>query len=362
MNLNPFTFFTGETSTELESLYPLSVGEKDFISNDMVNIFSRILTDTLERTDGLAEKYLVNLFDNCLNDKSNEGLISLLAGAMTNKKDLFLVYEPAVKVLRLATEKESEQIRKDYKEKSESPIGTFISFAKYTRSDMLRIYTMLEYCTVDSLNKSMNLSKAIQIKMNEMRASVGVNDKADAIAQAVTIAAGLRDGKAVMLDGKDIIETAKPDLTATKASIDFIAEKKSFYLGLPASYLAGDTYAKSLGDTGKGDAKKVEQGLKNYFFSIIQPVLKSLFNATVTFKSDDLEQIKSSMEILKTMDLTSQQYLSEKNKQLIVNKAFGLPSTETGDPIETVPVDPNAPVDPKAKPPIPGQKPPPGKV
>lgn len=166
-------------------------------------------------------------------------------------------------------------------------------------------------------------------------------------------------GGAVLLDSKDIIETAKPDLTATQEAVTYTVKKLSFYLGLPDSYIIGEQTT-GLGSSGENDMRAVERGLKAYYFSIIKPVLEALFGGTYSYKSQDTRQIAGSMDVLKTFALIDEEFISRENKTKIVNKLLDLPEDAEGDPTpEVVAVDPltkpltqkvnEKPVDPKAK-------------
>lgn len=324
-----FGFLGGGSSPtdELPDIFPLGVLQKDFVEIDVENIYKKILTDVIERSQGLSDDDERLLWDNCLQSEKSYGLITLLAKAMSCKSELFLVV--AAGVLRKATAGEEAQIRKDYETQAQSNVGLYISFARYTCTDMIRIYSALEYCTVSSLNKSMNLSKAIQIKIEQLRASVGLNDSAIAKAQAQTIAKSLKSGRDVLLDAKDSIETAAPDTTAAKASMDLFNQKRAFYLNLPSSYITGELNS-GLGDTGQADSKAVERGLKGYFVSIVKPVCKALFKKDLDFKTEDYNSIESALETLKTFDITSDEYMSKENKLLVVNRLFGFDDDEAG--------------------------------
>lgn len=332
-----FGFKQTYANNEIPNIFPMSILEKDFVATDVKTIYTRILTDAIERTDGITDEVQSLLWDNCLASESSDGLVTMLACAMVDKKELFLVYDKAVKVLRRAKFEEQEKIRADYLATAKSAVGFFITFKNYTRSDMLKIYSSLEYCTVASLNKGMKLSTAIQLKLNDLRSSVGAVDSDEVKQQAVAIAKGLADGRDVMLDGKDTIESAKPDLTATNSASEFIETKRAFYLGMPCSYLQGET-SKGLGDSGDADSKATERGLKQYYFSIVKPTLEAIFEIKTSFKSDDFDEIDMALNVLKTFEITNEQFLSAKNKQLIVNRAFGLPDEEEGDGVEDVPV------------------------
>lgn len=342
-------------ATGLDEIFKLKLIEKDFVETDAQNIYSRILTDALERTDGIKEDQQKLLWDNCLGNESQDGLVTLIAKAMVQKSKLFLIYDSGLDLIRKATTSEEREIEAAYKAgNAKTTKGVFITFQNYNRTDMVKLYSTLEYCTVSSLYKSMHLSKAIQMKLANLRSSTGSIDSADVKAQAIEIAKALSGGKDVAIDGEDIIETAKPDLTATNSAMEFINEKRSFYLGMPASWITGEA-AKGLGDSGEGDAKQVERGLKNYYFSIIKPVIEKVFDVKTTFKSEDFRQLSTSLELLKTFELTSDELISRENKQGLVNKSFGLPKDAKGDaPAE---VDPNAPpavTPPGGQPPKPG--------
>lgn len=320
-----------DTEILLPALYLFSTHEHDFVRMDLETIYSRILTDVLERTQNIPDDKKPLLWDNCLASEKSDGLVSLLVRAMIDKSDLFIVYDSATNVVRRAKNEESTQIKKDYEAAGKSSNGVYLTFKNYRRTDMLKIYSILEYCAIAGLDKSMRLSTAIQFKMNDMRASIASADADVAAKQAVAIAEALKAGRGALLDGKDSIEMAKPDLTATTASMDFISEKKSFYLGLPASYITGES-SKGLGDTGTGDAKAVERGLRGYYFSIIKPVLEALFNIKTDFETEDYAQIATTLEVIKTFELVSDELVSQDNKLIIVNRLLGFPEKTKGGP------------------------------
>ncbi len=326
MGLAEFFNFTtaGGSNSELPEIYPFSYRESEFVKTDCEYIFQRILTDVLERTQGIPEDLQSLFWDNCIASEASDGLVTLLSKAIVAKNDLFIVYDKALKLVRKADQKEEAQIKADYKSKNISAVGIFISFRNYSKTEFIKIYSGLEYCTIASLYKSMQLSKAVQLKISDLRGSVALMDKAAAETQGISIAQSLAKGVDVMLDAKDSIDTARPDLTATQASMDFIAQKRSFYLGLPASYITG-LAPKGLGDSGEGDAKAVERGLKNYYFSIIKPVVEEIFGITTSFRSDDFRQLTSALEALKTFEITTEDLIDGDAKKEIIAKLFGRP-------------------------------------
>lgn len=330
LNLIGFGGSQNQTPTiELPDIFPFPWKEVEFIFNDVKTVYSRILTDVLERTEGIPDDHQALLWDNCVASETSDGLISLLAKGMVDKQDVCLIYRKDLKVIRKATATEETTIKEAYK-KGEKVDGIYVTFKNYDRSDMLKLYSALEYCTAHGLHKSMNLSKAMQLKFNDLRASVADGDKSEILRQATAIAEALKAGKDVAMDAKDLLETAKPDVTAASKAMEFIDQKRSFYLGLPASYITG-LARQGLGDSGEGDTKAVERGLKPYYFSIIKPVIETLFGVTTSFKSDDFAGLSASLEMLKTFEITEDVYLSEDNKRTLVNRRFGLAPKTKGD-------------------------------
>lgn len=308
-------------SDEIPDIFPMSITKNEFVEADMKHMFSKILTDVAERTHGLTDDQAFLLWDNCVKSSKSHGLISMLVKAMTEKRDLFLVYEKAIQVVREADDKERALIEADYKKTASSKVGIFVSFSHYRISDLIRVFSSLEYCAIGSLNKTMNLAAALQMKMNDLRASVALSDGGVAKAQAREMAVALGKGKNIVMDAKDEVVTGSPDMEPLKAAVGFMNQKRAWYLGLPEAYIAG-IQTGGLNSTGEGDQKAVERGLKNYFFSIMKPVLESLFNVKVSYKSQDFRQIDQGLEALKTFTIIDPALLSIEKQQLLIDQLF----------------------------------------
>lgn len=347
-----FSFLTGKSDkdTVLEDVYPIPILQSEFVRIDVQNIYTRIMTEITEKTQGLSDEQQRLLWDNCHAAESQDGLITLIAKAMASKEDLYVVYHKPTKIVRKASPEEQKRIREDYIARAESKVGIFLTFRNYSRTDMLKFYSALEFCSVGGLYKLSNLSHAIQIKVKGMRGAIGEVDSEGAIAQAKSVATGLKGGKSVMLDGEDKIETAQPDATATITSTEFIDRKKAFYLGMPETWMSKKENGTLGTDTGKSDAKSVDRGLRPYFQSIFKPTVDSLFGITTEFKSEDNENISVANETLKTFEITTNEIVSGENKNKIINKLYGLADNAKGDPPEKI--DPN--LDPNA---VPGKNP-----
>lgn len=307
------------SDAEIKEIFPFALRSVDFIRADILQTYEKILTDVSERTHGLPEEDEPLLWDSAVATAANEGLITLLACAMTDQKDLFVVVKSGV--LRTATPEEEATIRKDYAAKGESTVGVFISFSKYRRTEMLTIYSGFEYCVLGSLNKTLNVAKSIQLKINDLRQSVSLNDAGIAREQAKSIATAMRNGNDVLLDAKDAVTTATPDTAPAEKAIGFLDNKRAWILGLPLAYIMG-MQTGGLGSTGEADMRAVERGLKQYFVSIIRPVFEALFGVDVEFKTQDFRQVTMALEVLKTFELTSDDNLSAQTKQDIVARVF----------------------------------------
>lgn len=321
-------------NAEILEIFPLALRGDIFVKSDILHTYSKILTDVAERTHGLKEEQEPLLWDSCLQSDTNEGLISLLAQAMAEKRELFLVYLPSVGILRKATTEEELKIRADYKAKGESPIGVYVSFKGYRRTDMLEIYSNLEYCVLASLNKTLNVAKSVQFKIGDLRKSVSLADAGIAREQAKSIAEAMRRGNDVLLDATDSVTTATPDTAPTEKAMAFLAGKKAFVLALPLSYVEGEQ-TPGIGSTGEADMRAVERGLRQYFVSIIRPVFKAVFKVEVEFKTQDFRQMTTALEVLKTFDLVSDENLSRESKQAIVARVFDLDPDKEQKQIES---------------------------
>lgn len=321
--MDAFNFKTGASSlaVTIPNIYPLSCQFDLFVKADLKYIYTKILTDVVQRTQGIGDKIQTALWDNCLESEASKGLISLIAEAMVDKAELCLTYRNDV--LRKATQEETAQIKSDYKASNKSSVGVFISFKSYDRTDMLKIYSGMEYAVLNSLNKSMNLSKAIQLKMANMRKSVGGFDSAQIVEQAKAIATGLSEGEDVLLDKEDAIETSTPEMSSTEQAIRLLDAKRAFFLSMPISYVTG-LQTSGIGSTGEADTLAVERGLAQYYVSIIKPVMSALFRAETKFKSQNFRLIGPALEAAKTFELISDDHISHEQKGVILRGLLDL--------------------------------------
>lgn len=322
-----FDFLNPKTQTnnwnEIEDIFPLAVTKSEFLKNDILSTYEKILTDTIDRTFGIPKKAERYLWDNVVGESDNDGLVSMLAKGMANQSDIYIVYKPSIEVIRYATRDEEKQIQADYKKDGKSKVGVFVSFKNYERTKMLKIWSAFEFCLLAGMNKQLNLSKAMQVKINELRQSVSLNDSDVAVKQAKDIANALKRGNDILIDKNDEIAVTNVNMDASEKSMNFLAQKKAWILSLPASYLSGEQTG-GIGSTGENDSRAIENGLKQYFLTIIKPVCDLLFGTDVKFKSRDFRNMTTALEVLKTFDLVSDENISRESKQEIVARVFDL--------------------------------------
>lgn len=335
MGLFGFNFGFSSTRPEigLPALFALNCSRTIFVEEDLKTIYKKILTDVAERSHGLNKDEEKTLWDSYLQSNTTNGLISILTKAMVTRSDAFIVYVPSVKVVRVATPDEEKQIKSDYKLKGESDIGVYVSFQNYTALTLVKLYSELEYLVLSNLNKTVNLSEAIQIKVAELRKSVSLADSSIASTQGTEIAEALALGKSIMIDAGDSIVTASVDTTPTEKAMTFLAEKKAFLLGMPLSYITGEQTS-GIGSTGEADTRAVERGLKYYFVSIFKPVCDALYKVDLEFKTQDFRQATSALDALRTFEMVGDDILPTKSKREIIARMFDIEIDEMLESIE----------------------------
>lgn len=315
--------FATASVSELPEIFPLGFERTRFVESDVEFLFKKILTDCARRTSGIKPLDERVLWDNCLGNESAKGLISLMSEAMTKQTDLYLVYK--VGILRKATIDEESKIQADYEAKGQSSVGVYLGFKNFKVIEMFKVYSGLEYCVLKSLNKTTNLASAVQMKIADLRKSVGRMDAEPPITtQASDLAKAMGAGKDVLLDAGDTVETAKVDIGPSESAMSWINKRRSYYSGLPMSYIEG-TQTPGIGSTGEQDARAVDNGLQPYWKAFFQPAVEALFKGTkVKYQPSDFRQVGTTLDALRTFELTTDGLISKKDKQEIIWSLLGL--------------------------------------
>lgn len=308
MNFINELFGNAPSDCSINEIFPFPISEMTYVKDDVRTILKRIITDTIERSQGISDKALKTLNDKVVG-VNTDGLISILVDAIYNKSEVVIFYDRSIDVLKIADSKQAAKIREDYKKVGgESPDGIILNFKNFDMVNMLKVYSAIEYNSICSLFKVVNLSRALQVKISKMRESVALKDSKKFIEDARAIAIALSKGQGVVVDKEDEITVPQVDFAPTEKALKFCATKKAEITGMPSSYITG-LQSDGLSSTGEGDDKAIEKGLRYYFFLIIKPVFKELFGDDLKFRSNNKEAVMASLEALKVFELIDNESL-----------------------------------------------------
>ena len=306
---------------DLTAPFKLVMTEGNFVSTETKELFKNLLIECYNKSTGLKEKHASAMWDNFdrLNDKTTAGFIGLIAEAMTEKTIVYIVYDNTTGVIRKATSQEQAEIRKDYKEKAKSSIGIMANFTKYDKADIIKLYYTLLYNVVDGLNVSINVMKAIKYLADKLREKISKASSEDIIKQAKEIVQNLTEGKPVLLDANDKLESTTIDVKPVESAVDFICGRIAGEMRVSLSYVNGKMTS-GISSTGEADEQANERGIEIIFNSIFKPCADSLFNANIKFVSDNYHRLKAYSSILPTIE--SSDIIEEQQKEEFVKEMF----------------------------------------
>lgn len=298
------------------------------------SIYARILSEVIARSHSIPDEFRSLIRDSMEGD-GQRGLTEHIVTAMANQAQLVLKYEAGL--LHVPEYGDRQTIVNAWK-KGEKPNQTLVlSFANYHRTMMLRQYLHHKYLLLCTQHKALNLSSALQIKINDMRKSIGLSDSDPAIEQARQIADALLSGTPALLDAKDTLDLLAPDISALKEVAADLHSEISLILGLPISWVTGAQKV-GLGDSGDADARSIERGLEPYFWESVHPAFLHLFKINLKLKSEDYRNIDSAVKAAQALDIMSDDLVSLDNKRVIVSRLLDIENDLEGDPREEVEV------------------------
>ncbi|MDR3112767.1 MAG: hypothetical protein LBU09_00140 [Endomicrobium sp.] len=297
--------------------------EDVFVDYCIENIYKKILTDCFAKAGGIRPEIKKFYWDSVVKSyaKSNTGtgIITKISKAMAKKSELFWIYKS--EVLRDADAAEAQAIQNAFNEGKEYKDGFWFSLKEYTLTDILKVLYSFQYVILSATYTGINVSKAIQVKIKDLRNLVADSEKISAIKQAAEIVAGMKDGKGVILDVLDMIETAKIDMQPTEIAIKFINGMIAFYLNAPMSYING-ILTQGISTTGESDSIAVERCLEGFFNSIFKPITDEIFELDIVFISDNWRLLLAGCDVVKTLEMTSDDNLPPEVKQNVYKAIF----------------------------------------
>lgn len=306
---------------DLNAPFQLIMNEANFIQTETKELYKNLLIECYNKSAGLSAKQSSAMWDNFdrLNDKTTAGFIGLIAEAMTEKAIVYIVYDETSGVIRKATSQEQAEIRKDYKEKAKSSVGVMANFTKYDKTDVIKLYYALLYNVVDGLNVSINVMKAIKYLADKLREKISKASSEDIINQAKAIVNNLRDGKPVLLDANDKLESTTLDIKPVESAVDFITGRIAGEMRVSLSYVNGKMTS-GISSTGEADEQANERGIEILFNSVFKPCADSLFNTDIKFISDNYYRLKAYSNILPSIE--SSDLINDQQKADFVKEMF----------------------------------------
>lgn len=327
------------STSDIDPFWLLSISQALFCELQLRAIYTRILTDVIARSETIPTVYRSLLRDS-MEGFGQRGLVEHIVHAMANQSDLVLKYEAGI--LYVPNYGEKQQIVDGWKNGIKPANTLLLSFRNYYKTTIMRQYLHHKYLLLGTQHRALNLSSALIMKIDNMRATVSLKDSPVAIEQAREIAIALVNGSPAILDSKDIIELPKVDIGPIKEVANDLQSEISLILGLPLSWVAGKQKV-GLGDSGDADARAIDRGLEPYFWESIYPAFELLFGVKLKFRSENFEMLAQGLEALRTFELIGDDLISLENKRRIISSLLNIENDLEGNeriPAIDVPADP----------------------
>lgn len=315
---------------DLIAPFKLYMEEPNFVQIETKELFKNLLIECYNKSTGLSDKQSLAMWDNFerFNDKTTAGFIGMIAEAMTNKTTAYIVYDKTTGVIRKATSAEQSEIRKDYQNKAKSDVGIMANFTRYDKADIIKLYYALLYNVVDGLNTSINVTKAVKYMASLLREKTNKESSADIIKQAKEIVQSLKDGKPVLIDSEDKLESGTVDVKPVESAVDFICGRIAGELRVSLSYVNGKMTS-GISSTGEADEQANERGIEIIFNSIFKPLVDSLFNVDLQFQSDNYHRLSAYSKILPIIE--SSDIIDDEQKAEFVKEMFNIKGEAEND-------------------------------
>ena len=300
----------GTVVTDLANPYALEVDRELFKNFKTSILYQKILKRCYAKSTGLTDEEAQNLWDSAELSNAKYGIISLVADAMTYKKELILVNDAGI--VRVADVKEAEQIKADYATKSKSSIGVYMNFQKYTLTDIIKLYMDLIFDIMGGAKVNLGLAKALQYKISEMRKLIGASSAEDPMGQAQKIVEALKKGDSVAIDGQDNIVTTPLQTAPVVDALKMVYGLLASEIGVSISFVAGELTS-GMAVTGEADVNANEDGIKDFFNSVYRPIISKLFSKEIKFKTDNWRKVKEYAQVIPYVE--SSMYMTEEQKK-----------------------------------------------
>lgn len=312
------TMTGGAVVTDIANPYKLKVDEQTFVNFQTSLLYQKILKRCYAKSLGMTDEQARNLWDSVELSNAQYGTITLVADAMTMKKELVLVNDSGI--VRIATNEEADEIKKAYAEGNTSSKGVYMNFQKYTMTDIIKIYMGLIFDIMGGAKVNLGLGKALQLKIADLRKTVASSSSEDAKKQAEAIATALKDGKSTCLDAGDSIITTPLQTAPIIDGLKLVYGCLASLLGVSTSFVAGELTS-GMAVTGEADVNANEDGIKDFFNSVFKPIHDKLFGIQLKFKTDNWRKFKEFAQVIPYVE--SSMFITEEQKMQFFEYLFG---------------------------------------
>lgn len=310
------SFNRATEATELHAPFKIKMCEADFVNFRTEILFKKILHRVYSRSEGMTdEQKIASISDSTEKSSAPRGLITLLSLAMTQQKEIGLIYKAGV--VREATSDEKEQLKKDYEKNAKSSVGVLVDFSKYKMTDLVKAYMSMIFDILSSMNTQVGLAKALQVKISKLRGTVSAVGKDDPVTQAKEINNSLKKGNSVLLDKEDAVETLKLDAESVEKAFNFVCSLLASDLGVSLSFITG-ALTTGMSATGEADSNADEYGFQDFFTSIFKPVCDNLYGWDLRFITDDWRYFNAMIGNLMIVENSS--LLSDEQKRAYADR------------------------------------------
>lgn len=318
MSFGNFFNFVQNRATDyaIDLLFGFKYGGSDFKFAEVFafEIFRKILTDCYEHAADFPVQKASALWDSVVYTEARNGLITILAKAMTHRSKVYLKFDAGY--VRKATLAEEKEIDEDPTGKH----GICADFREFQRAVIVLNLACLIEALLQNANSSLMISKSVLLRIDKLRENVANANAEDVISQAKAIAQGLKDGKGAMLDGADVVEMPTFDTAPMEQALNVLYGLMSFITGMPQAYISGELTT-GLSTTGDVDEKAIERGLTFYFNSIFKPICDKLLGSALVFKTSNwrkFAEVANLLPVLEATDAVPQEY-----KDKLIKEVFG---------------------------------------
>ncbi len=300
-----------------------NMAEQAFIESQLGIIYHRIITATINEVatkERLEKKNILRTFADDRTVLHDHGLSHWIVRAMLQTNHIVLdkrlvEYIDGLSYWRFERAKGANP-------RQPQPDQLVLDFTKYYLTDILRLYFALLYKVMDGASNGITVSSAILVKIADLNKLASEDRNVETLkAQLTDLDAALRKGNLGYIDGDSSVEYPTYDTQPTEKAINMLWTSISNVLGLPLSWVLGETGNGTLSDTGESERKALRRGIERYYTEIIQPILENVYHHTFDLVIE-IENVSEFGEMLANMGTDTM--LTHSAKVEILCNTFGL--------------------------------------